>query len=64
MQVKDVAWAEEVGAAKLDLLLLKHFAQRFQDKHGKDPLQFPRAVAKLKRQVSSARRLPPHPSTV
>jgi hypothetical protein len=49
--VKDVVWDERLGAEKLDLLLLDHFADEFQAKHGTDIRQFPKAVAKLKRQV-------------
>jgi hypoxia up-regulated 1 len=50
-EVKDVAWDESLGAEKLDLLLLDHFADEFKQKHGTDIRQFPKAVAKLKRQV-------------
>ncbi len=46
-----MAWDEALGAEKLDLLLLDHFADEFQAKHGVDIRQFPKAVAKLKRQV-------------
>ena len=50
-EVKDVVWDERLGAEKLDLLLLDHFADEFQAKHGTDVRQYPKAVAKLKRQV-------------
>lgn len=46
-----MVWDERLGAEKLDLLLLDHFADEFQAKHGTDIRQFPKAVAKLKRQV-------------
>ena len=50
-EVKDVAWDENLGAETLDLILLNHFADEFQEKHGVDIRAFPKAVAKLKRQV-------------
>lgn len=50
-EVKDVVWDERLGAEKLDLILLDHFADEFQAKHGTDIRQLPKAVAKLKRQV-------------
>ena len=50
-EVKDVAWDASLGADKLDLILLNHFADEFQEKHGVDIRAFPKAVAKLKRQV-------------
>jgi len=46
-----VAWDENLGAEMLDLILLNHFAEEFQEKHGIDIRSFPKAVAKLKRQV-------------
>ncbi|EIE21504.1 HSP70-domain-containing protein [Coccomyxa subellipsoidea C-169] len=56
-EVKDVAWDEALGAEKLDLLLLDHFADEFQAKHGVDIRQFPKAVAKLKRQVKRTKEI-------
>ncbi len=53
-EVKDVAWDASLGAEKLDLILLNHFADEFQEKHGIDIRAFPKAVAKLKRQVCLA----------
>ena len=50
-EVKDVAWDESLGAERLDLILLNHFADEFQEKHGFDIRTSPKAVAKLKRQV-------------
>ena len=50
-EVKDVAWDENLGAEKLDYILLNHFAEEFQEKHGVDIRASPKAVAKLKRQV-------------
>jgi hypoxia up-regulated 1 len=49
--VADVAWDEELGAEKLDMLLLEHFADEFAAAHGTDIRQHPKAVAKLKRQA-------------
>jgi hypoxia up-regulated 1 len=46
-----VAWDENLGAEKLDLILLNYFADEFQEKHGVDIRASPKAVAKLKRQV-------------
>ncbi|KAK9811690.1 hypothetical protein WJX72_008444 [[Myrmecia] bisecta] len=53
-EVEDVTWAENLGAEKLDLILLEHFADEFNEKHlqGKsDMRRSSKAVAKLKRQV-------------
>ena len=50
-EIKDVAWDANLGAEKLDLILLNHFADEFQEKHGVDIRTFPKAVAKLKKQV-------------
>ena len=50
-EVKDVAWDASLGAERLDLILLNHFADEFQEKHGFDIRTSPKAVAKLKRQV-------------
>lgn len=50
----DVAWADRVGSAGLDAVLMEHFAQEFDDKHmaGKGSvLDHPKAVAKLRKQV-------------
>ena len=60
-EVKEVVWDEGLGAEKLDLLLLDHFADEFQAKHGMDIRQFPKAVAKLKRQVQISLSLCLHP---
>ena len=46
-----MAWDESLGAERLDLILLNHFADEFQEKHGFDIRTSPKAVAKLKRQV-------------
>lgn len=54
-EVKDVAWDANAGAQYLDMLLVNHFADQFEAKHaGSDVRSNPRAVAKLKRQVSTA----------
>ena len=53
-EVKDVAWDALAGAQHLDMLLVNHFADQFESKHaGSDVRSNPRAVAKLKRQVSA-----------
>lgn len=62
-EVKDVAWDANLGAEKLDLILLNHFADEFQEKHGIDIRAFPKAVAKLKRQVHLSRATPPPANT-
>lgn len=55
-EVKDVAWDANAGAQYLDMLLVNHFADQFEAKHaGSDVRSNPRAVAKLKRQVSNCR---------
>ena len=52
-EVKDVAWDSNTGAQYLDMLLVNHFAEQFESKHdGSDVRSNPRAVAKLKRQVT------------
>ena len=50
-EVKDVAWDDSLGADRLDLILLNHFADEFREKHGFDIRTSPKAIAKLKRQV-------------
>lgn len=50
-EVVDVAWDEALGAEALDQALLEHFAAAFKDKHGKDALSSPKALAKLRRQA-------------
>lgn len=51
-EVKDVAWDASLGVQELDMLLVNHFADVFETKHGgSDTRSNPRAVAKLKRQV-------------
>lgn len=52
-EVKDVAWDAGLGAEALDVVLLEHFADEFQAKHGADVRAHPKAVAKLKRQASA-----------
>ncbi|CAL5229767.1 g13152 [Coccomyxa viridis] len=54
-EVKDVAWDASLGAEKLDLILLNHFADEFQEKHSVDIRSFPKAVAKLKRQAKKTK---------
>ena len=52
-EVKDVAWDANLGVQDLDILLVNHFADQFEAKHaGSDIRSNPRAVAKLKRQVT------------
>lgn len=54
-EVKDVAWDAIAGAQYLDMLLVNHFADQFEAKHAGSAVRSnPRAVAKLKRQVSTA----------
>lgn len=51
-EVKDVAWDASLGVQELDMLLVNHFADLFETKHGgSDTRSNPRAVAKLKRQA-------------
>ena len=53
-EVKDATWDANLGVQDLDMLLVHHFADQFESKHaGSDIRSSPRAVAKLKRQVSS-----------
>ena len=52
LEVLDVAWDDSTGVEQLDRLLIEHFAAEFRQKHKKDVLSNPRALAKLKRQVS------------
>ncbi len=54
----DVAWAERLGSATLDAVLMKHFAAEFDEKHmagGGSLLDYPKAVAKLRKQVRRGR---------
>ena len=49
-----MSWDADTGAEQLDALLIQHFASEFRQKHGKDLLKSPKAVAKLRRQVGDA----------
>lgn len=50
-EVKDVAWAEGVGAETLEIALAEHLAEDFLSKHKSDPRANPKAMAKLRKQV-------------
>jgi Hsp70 protein len=52
-EVLDVAWDADLGAATLDALLIDHFAAEFNAAlgDGRDVRDFPKAMAKLKKQV-------------
>ncbi len=50
-EVRDVAWVERYGADALDVAMLRHFAKEFNAKldPGKDMLDAPKAIAKLRK---------------
>lgn len=50
-EVVDAAWDDTLGAEALDQALLAHFAAAFAAKHARDPLDSPKALAKLRRQA-------------
>lgn len=53
-EVKDVAWDAALGVQQLDILLVHHFADQFEQKHpGSDVRASPRAIAKLMKQVTA-----------
>eukprot|EP00775_Hariotina_reticulata_P013787 gene13787-13908_t len=50
-EVLDMEWDNSLGSNTLDLLLADHFAADFKSKGGADVKSFPKAMAKLRRQV-------------
>ena len=60
--VKSVEWNDEFGGEDLDVLLVNHFLDEFQEKHGsetngKDVTKDKRAVAKLRKQVRKTKEM-------
>ena len=53
-EVVDAAWDDALGAEALDQVLLEHFAAAFAAKHARNPLDSPKALAKLRRQARLA----------
>lgn len=60
--VKSVEWNDNFGGEDLDVLLVNHFLEEFQEKHGsetngKDVTKDKRAVAKLRKQVRKTKEM-------
>lgn len=58
-QVKDVRWDPELGGENLELRLVEHFADEFNKQvgGGVDVRKFPKAMAKLKKQVKRTKEI-------
>ncbi|XP_076909877.1 heat shock 70 kDa protein 17-like [Bidens hawaiensis] len=58
-QVKDVRWDPELGGQNMELRLVEYFADEFnkQAGNGIDVRQFPKAMAKLKKQVKRTKEI-------
>lgn len=59
MQVKDVRWDPELGGQNLELRLVEYFADEFNKQvgNGVDVRKFPKAMAKLKKQVKRTKEI-------
>ena len=49
--MEDVAWDAGLGSEQLELVLVDYFASEFQQAHGVDISNSPKALAKLRKQV-------------
>ncbi|XP_076906177.1 heat shock 70 kDa protein 17-like [Bidens hawaiensis] len=58
-QVKDVRWEPELGGQHMELRLVEHFADEFNKQvgNGIDVRKFPKAMAKLKKQVKRTKEI-------
>ncbi|KAL8201451.1 hypothetical protein R6Q57_012790 [Mikania cordata] len=58
-QVKDVRWDPELGGQNMELRLVEYFANEFNKQvgNGIDVRQFPKAMAKLKKQVKRTKEI-------
>ncbi|GKA41472.1 heat shock 70 kDa protein 17 [Tanacetum coccineum] len=58
-QVKDVKWDPELGGQNMELRLVEYFADEFNKQvgNGVDVRQFPKAMAKLKKQVKRTKEI-------
>ncbi|KAK1438011.1 hypothetical protein QVD17_03812 [Tagetes erecta] len=58
-QVKDVRWDPELGGQNMELRLVEYFADEFNKQvgNGIDVRQFPKAMAKLKKQVKRTKEI-------
>ncbi|KAM7499895.1 hypothetical protein LguiA_024309 [Lonicera macranthoides] len=58
-QVKDVRWEPELGGQNMELRLVEHFADEFNKQvgNGVDVRKFPKAMAKLKKQVKRTKEI-------
>ncbi|CAN6454858.1 unnamed protein product [Victoria cruziana] len=58
-QIKDVRWIAELGGQSMDLCLVEHFADEFNAQIGNkvDVRKFPKAMAKLKKQVKRTKEI-------
>ncbi|KAL4366194.1 hypothetical protein GQ457_05G033010 [Hibiscus cannabinus] len=58
-QVKDVRWDSELGGQNMELRLVEHFADEFNKQvgNGVDVRKYPKAMAKLKKQVKRTKEI-------
>jgi hypoxia up-regulated 1 len=56
-EVLDIAWVEEHGGKHLEASLIRQFSEEFISKGGEDVLSFPKAIAKLKKQVKRTKEI-------
>ncbi|XP_031500104.1 heat shock 70 kDa protein 17 [Nymphaea colorata] len=58
-QIKDVRWIAELGGQSMELRLVEHFADEFNAQIGNevDVRKFPKAMAKLKKQVKRTKEI-------
>ncbi|KAK8517049.1 hypothetical protein V6N13_092326 [Hibiscus sabdariffa] len=58
-QVKDVRWDSELGGQNMELRLVEHFADEFNQQvgNGVDVRKYPKAMAKLKKQVKRTKEI-------
>ncbi|KAF3772965.1 Heat shock protein 17 [Nymphaea thermarum] len=59
LQIKDVRWIAELGGQSMELRLVEHFADEFNAQIGNevDVRKFPKAMAKLKKQVKRTKEI-------
>lgn len=59
MKVKDVSWNPELGGQDMELRLVEYFANEFNKQVGDgfDVRKFPKAMAKLKKQVKRTKEI-------
>ena len=59
MQVKDVRWDSGLGGQSMEMRLVEYFADEFNKQlgNGVDVRKFPKAMAKLKKQVKRTKEI-------